>query len=157
MNNILKKGFISLLSISVMCPVSTLAYTKTESIFSNLNTDGVVNKTTVTNHICSKTKEEYIDNSSLEEIVNLNGSETFSKEGETLKWKSDGKDIYYQGSTTKESPIKISINYYLDGEKKSAKEMVGKKGNVKIDISLENTLKSGRYIYTICSYGRYYY
>ena len=142
MNNILKKGFISLLSISVMCPVSTLAYTKTESIFSNLNTDGVVNKTTVTNHICSKTKEEYIDNSSLEEIVNLNGSETFSKEGETLKWKSDGKDIYYQGSTTKESPIKISINYYLDGEKKSAKEMVGKKGNVKIDISLENTLKN---------------
>ena len=142
MNNILKKGFISLLSISVMCPVNTLAYTKTESVFSNLNTDGVVNKTTVTNHICSKTKEEYIDNSSLEEIINLNGSETFSKEGETLKWKSDGKDIYYQGTTTKESPIKISINYYLDGEKKKVKEMIGKKGNVKIDISLENTLKN---------------
>ena len=142
MNNILKKGFISLLSISVMCPVNTHAYTKTESVFSNLNTDGVVNKTTVTNHICSKTKEEYIDNSSLEEIINLNGSETFSKEGETLKWKSDGKDIYYQGTTTKESPIKISINYYLDGEKKKVKEMIGKKGNVKIDISLENTLKN---------------
>ena len=55
-----------------MCPVNTYAYTKTESVFSNLNTDGVVNKTTVTNHICSKTKEEYIDNSSLEDIINLN-------------------------------------------------------------------------------------
>ena len=142
MKNILKKGFISLLSISVMYPASAFAYTKTESVFSNLNTDGSINKTVVTNHICSKTKEEYVDNSSLEEIVNLNGSETFKKEGEKLKWKSNGKDIYYQGTTFKESPIKISINYYLNGEKKKVKEIVGKKGNIKIDISLENKLKN---------------
>lgn len=142
MKNILKKGFISLLSISVMYPASAFAYTKTESVFSNLNTDGSINKTVVTNHICSKTKEEYVDNSSLEEIVNLNGSETFKKDGETLKWKSNGKDIYYQGTTFKESPIKISINYYLNGEKKKAKEIVGEKGNIKIDISLENKLKN---------------
>ena len=140
MNNFIKKGFVSLLSLSVLCPVSAL--TKTESVFSNLNTDGSINKTTVTNHICSKDKDEYIDNSSLDEIINLNGSETFTKEGDTLKWKSDGKDIYYQGSTSKEGPIKISINYYLDGEKKTAKEMVGKKGNVKIEINLENRLKN---------------
>ena len=140
MNNFIKKGFISLLSLSVLCPVSAL--TKTESVFSNLNTDGSINKTTVTNHICSKDKDEYIDNSSLDEIINLNGSETFTKEGDTLKWKSDGKDIYYQGSTSKEGPIKISINYYLNGEKKTAKEMVGKKGNVKIEINLENRLKN---------------
>ena len=140
MNNFIKKGFISLLSLSVLCPVSAL--TKTESVFSNLNTDGSINKTTVTNHICSKDKDEYIDNSSLDEIINLNGSETFTKEGDTLKWKSDGKDIYYQGSTSKEGPIKISINYYLDGEKKTAKEIVGKKGNVKIEINLENRLKN---------------
>ena len=44
MNNIFKKGIISLLSLSVLCPVSTLAYTKTESVFSNLNTDGSVSK-----------------------------------------------------------------------------------------------------------------
>ena len=36
MKNLIKKGFISLLSFSVICPVSAL--TKTESVFSNLNT-----------------------------------------------------------------------------------------------------------------------
>ena len=140
MKNIIRKGFVSLLSLSMICPVSAL--TKTESVFTNLNTDGSVNKTTVTNHICSKDKEEYDDESELEDIINLNGSETFTKDGNALKWKSDGKDIYYQGSTTKEAPIKISINYYLNGEKKTAKYMVGKKGNIKIEINLENKAKN---------------
>ena len=76
MNNFIKKGFISLLSLSVLCPVSAL--TKTESVFSNLNTDGSINKTTVTNHICSKDKDEYIDNSSLDVHENV-----FLKEADT--------------------------------------------------------------------------
>lgn len=140
MKNILKKEFVLLLSLGITCPVNAL--TKTESVFSNLNTDGSINKITVTNHICSKTKEEYEDESELEDIINLNGSETFTKDGNNLKWKSDGKDIYYQGSTKKEGPIKININYYLNGEKKKAKEIVGKKGNVKVEINLENKMKN---------------
>lgn len=139
MNNIFKKGLVTLLSLSMICPVNAL--TKTESVFSNLNTDGSIDKTTVTNHICSMNKEEY-DESELDDIINLNGEETFTKDGNNLKWKSDGKDIYYQGSTTKEGPIKININYYLDGEKKTAKDMIGKKGSVKIEINLENRLKN---------------
>ena len=142
MKNIINKINISLLSLAILSPINVLGYTKTESIFNNLNTDGSVSKTTVTNHICSKIKEEYEDESELDDIINLNGNETFTKDGNTLKWKSDGKDIYYQGTTTKESPIKITINYYLNGEKKKAKEMVGKKGNVKIEINLENTSKN---------------
>ena len=148
MNNLIKKGFVSLLSLSVLCPVSAL--TKTESVFSNLNTDGSVNKTMVTNHICPKTKEEYMDETELEDIIKINGSETFTKEGNALKWKSDGKDIYYQGSTSKESPIDISINYYLNGKKKNAKNMISKKGNVKIEIILENKLKN-KYGIVYCS------
>ena len=139
MKKFIGKKFIVILSLCIILPVNTFA--KVESVFSNLDTDGSVEKTIVTNHICPRTKEEYIDETELEDIINLNGSETFVKEGNTLKWKSDGKDIYYQGSTKKEGPIKISINYYLNGKKKSAKDMVGKKGNVKIEINLENQLK----------------
>lgn len=142
MNKLLKRGLGTLLCLSILCPVNAFAFTKTESVFTNLNTDGSLEKTIVTNHICPINKEEYLDNSELEEIVNLNGSETFTHEGSTLKWKSDGKDIYYQGTTKKESPIKININYYLDGEKKQAKDIVGKKGNIKIEINMENTLKN---------------
>ena len=143
MNKILKKLFILLLLIY---PTVGFSYTKVESVFNNLDTDGLVNKTTVTNHICSKNKEEYIDNSELNDIINLNGNETFTKDGNTLKWKATGKDIYYSGTSNKELPIDIKINYYLNGENKKVKDIVGKKGNIKIEISLENKLKNEVYI-----------
>ena len=142
MNKTIKRINISLLSLAFLLPVNVLAYTKTESVFNNLNTDGSINKTIVTNHICSKTKEEYIDNSELNDILNLNGNEEFKKEGNTLKWKSNGKDIYYQGTTSKTSPINFKIKYYLNDKEKNVKDIVGKKGNIKIKIEIENTLKN---------------
>ncbi|MBQ1550848.1 MAG: hypothetical protein IIZ67_01990 [Bacilli bacterium] len=142
MNKTIKRINISLLSLAFLLPVNVLAYTKTESVFNNLNTDGSINKTIVTNHICSKTKEEYIDNSELNDILNLNGNEEFKKEGNTLKWKSNGKDIYYQGTTSKSSPINFKIKYYLNDKEKNVKDIIGKKGNIRIKIDIENTLKN---------------
>lgn len=142
MNKTIKRINISLLSIICLMPINAFAYTKTESVFNNLNNDGSINKTIVTNHICSKTKEEYIDDSELNDIINLNGNEEFKKDGNTLKWKSNGKDIYYQGTTSKTSPINFKIKYYLDGKEKNVKDIVGKKGNIKIKIEIENTLKN---------------
>lgn len=142
MNKTIKRINISLLSIICLMPINAFAYTKTESVFNNLNTDGSINKTIVTNHICSKTKEEYIDDSELNDIINLNGNEEFKKDGNTLKWKSNGKDIYYQGTTSKSSPINFKIKYYLNDKEKNVKDIVGKKGNIKIKIEIENTLKN---------------
>lgn len=142
MNKTIKRINISLLSIICLMPINAFAYTKTESVFNNLNNDGSINKTIVTNHICSKTKEEYIDDSELNDIINLNGNEEFKKDGNTLKWKSNGKDIYYQGTTSKTSPINFKIKYYLNDKEKNVKDIVGKKGNIKIKIEIENTLKN---------------
>ena len=142
MNKTIKRINISILSIICLMPINAFAYTKTESVFNDLNNDGSINKTIVTNHICSKTKEEYIDDSELNDIINLNGNEEFKKDGNTLKWKSNGKDIYYQGTTSKTSPINFKIKYYLNDKEKNVKDIVGKKGNIKIKIEIENTLKN---------------
>lgn len=142
MNKTIKRINISLLSIICLMPINAFAYTKTESVFNDLNNDGSINKTIVTDHICSKTKEEYIDDSELNDIINLNGNEEFKKDGNTLKWKSNGKDIYYQGTTSKTSPINFKIKYYLNDKEKNVKDIVGKKGNIKIKIEIENTLKN---------------
>ena len=142
MNKTIKRINISLLSIICLMPINAFAYTKTESVFNDLNNDGSINKTIVTDHICSKAKEEYIDDSELNDIINLNGNEEFKKDGNTLKWKSNGKDIYYQGTTSKTSPINFKIKYYLNDKEKNVKDIVGKKGNIKIKIEIENTLKN---------------
>ena len=138
-NRILK----SLLAVTIaMYPLTTFAATKKETVFTNLNTDGSIVDTTVTNYICPASLEKYEDQTRLNEIVNLNGSETFTQDGTKITWKVDGKDIYYQGSTDEEQPINIGIKYYLDGKELSADEIRGKSGNIKIKISLKNKMKN---------------
>ena len=43
------------------------------------------------------------DVSDLKDIKNVKGDETFSQDGDELTWNTEDKDIYYQGTTTKES------------------------------------------------------
>ena len=110
MKNINKIIALSLLTVMVI-PTSTKALTKNESVFSELNTNGTIYKTTVTNHLKVSSKQEIEDNTELKEITNVNGNESFTKDKNTLKWKTDGKDIYYQGTTTKNLPLDINIKY----------------------------------------------
>lgn len=138
----IKKIFSAMLVSSLILPMSTLALTKTESVFTTLNTDGTLDKLTVTNHIKVKTKEELLDQSDLDNIKNVNGNETFSKDDNNIIWKSDGKDIYYQGTTNKEMPLDINIKYFLNDKELEAKNMIGKKGNVKIEINFTNKEKN---------------
>lgn len=137
MKNINKIITLSLLTVLIV-PTSAKALTKNESVFSELNTNGSIYKTTVTNHLKVSSKQEIEDNTELKEITNVNGNETFTKDKNTLKWKTDGKDIYYQGTTTKDLPLDINIKYYLDNKETKLEDLKDKKGNIKIEISLTN-------------------
>ncbi len=79
------------------------------------------------------------DRTQLEDLVNVKGEESFEKDGDTYLWKADGKDIYYQGTTTKEAPVKEKITYYLDGKEIAPGELAGKSGEVRIRFDYENT------------------
>ena len=138
------KLFKSLLVASVlMYPLNTFAAPiKKETVFTNLDSEGKVVETVVTNHICPKSLKEFEDQTRLNEIVNINGSEAFTQEGTKLTWKVEGKDIYYQGTTNEEQPIDISIKYYLNGKELKPNEIKGQKGNVKIKLHLKNKLKN---------------
>ena len=83
------------------------------------------------------------DVSDLKDIKNVKGDETFTQSGDSVKWKADGNDIYYQGTTTKESPVTTKITYYLDGKKIEPDKLAGKSGKVKIRIDYTNNEKDG--------------
>ena len=120
-----------LISSMLIAPVSTFALTKDE-----------VEKTVVNNHIFNLDKGEVNDDTELKKILNINGTEKFSKDGNLLTWNSTGKDIFYQGSSDKELPITVDVKYYLNGKEMSAKKMAGKKGEVKIRLSFKNNIYS---------------
>lgn len=99
---------------------------------------GTVKKTTVSNHLENDKDGEIKDNSILTNIINVNGSEDFTLDNNIVTWYAKGKDIFYTGTTKKEQPLNIVTKYYLNGKVTKATNMIGKSGNVKIEISLLN-------------------
>ncbi|MDO4399359.1 MAG: hypothetical protein Q4D27_00240 [Coriobacteriia bacterium] len=120
---------------------------KSESVYVFSNADGSVKNTVVTNWL-KNTKEaaSIHDISSLTDIENTEGEETFEAKGESLVWQADGKDIYYQGNTNKKVPVELKVTYWLDGVETSAADMAGKSGHVKIRFDYKNNSYSTEYI-----------
>ena len=82
------------------------------------------------------------DVSDLKDIKNVKGKEKFEEKDGKITWKAKGKDIYYQGKTDKELPVKQTISYYLDGEKMEPDEIAGKSGKVTIRFDYKNNQKT---------------
>lgn len=123
--------------ISYTAPV--LAFTKDETVYSKLDTNGKQYKTIVSTHIKNENNLEKItDLTNLLNIENTSGDETFSKDGDTLIWDAKGNDIYYQGETEEKLPIELEIKYKLDGNEISAQDIVGKSGKVTIKLEYKN-------------------
>ena len=138
MKKIYKVMSMSLITAMLVNPISTYALTKTESVYSNLNTDGSFKNTVVNTKLSNIDKGEIIDYTRLDSIKNLNGKEKFNKDSEKITWKSTGKDIVYQGKVNDELPIKVNVKYYLNDKEISAKELNGKSGNIKIEYKFSN-------------------
>lgn len=145
-----------LISSLLFTPVSTLALTKEETVYTNLNYDGTVEKTIVNNHISDLDKGKVTDDTELKKLLNINGKETYTENNGIITWNAKGKDIYYQGTTDKELPITVDAKYYLDGKEIKVKKLVGKKGKVTIKLSLKNNAydtRTGLYIPFVVTVG----
>lgn len=140
MNKVIKKITSGVLLCSMLAYTTpVLAFTKEETVYSKIDVNGKSYQTIVNNHLINEEKESILkDISSLLNIENVNGNEEFTQEGNSLTWKAEGKDIYYQGTTQKELPIECKVTYELDGKEIEAKELAGKSGTVKITIEYNN-------------------
>lgn len=129
---------LSVATMLLLNPASVFAMTKNETVYSTLNYNGVIKKTTINTRLSDLEKGSIVDYTKLDDIKNINGREKFSLDSGTLTWKSTGKDIFYQGKVTEELPIKVSAKYYLNGEEVNPKKIKGKSGDVKIVYSFTN-------------------
>lgn len=105
---------------------------KKETVYVEMQADGTVKKTTVSDKLKVSGSDNISDTSGLENITNIGGEEKFARDGNKIVWENKGKDISYQGTTTKSAPVNIKITYYLDDKEISAGELAGKSGKVKI-------------------------
>lgn len=115
---------------------------KDETVYVNTKADGTVYKVNVTDWLHTDAPQVRVtDVSNLTDIKNVKSLTTPIEENGNLYWDMDTTDLYYSGVTQQQPPVKFTIKYFLEGEEMTSEEIAGKKGNVKIQITAENTLK----------------
>lgn len=72
------------------------------------------------------------DVTSLTNVKNVKGDETYTDSEDGIIWKADGADIYYQGKGQGDLPVGVKVSYELDGETVTPEELLGKSGHVRI-------------------------
>lgn len=111
---------------------------KSETVYAVMDADGNISDVSVSEWLKNTGNSKKIkDYSTLKNIKNTSGDEKVTKNGNDLVWNSNGKDISYTGDYDGELPVKVKITYYLNGTEKTAKEIAGKSGNVKIRFDYE--------------------
>lgn len=119
--------------------------TKSETVYVNMNAMGGVTKTTVTDWIHTDSPEVRVY-----DVTDLDSSAIQNVKGDILPiinekntseilWNMNSTDLYYTGTTNKQVPVKIKINYFLNGQPITAEEIAGQSGQVKIEFEFQNT------------------
>lgn len=131
---------------------------KIETTYAIMDSDGNLTKTIVSEQLANNKKEKTLnDISNLKNIENTSGNEKFTQDGNNLTWDADGNKIQYKGDATTELPVDVKVSYYLDGQRKTAKEIAGKSGNITIrfdyDVKREEVAngKTYKHPYTMAS------
>lgn len=142
---IIKNASVWLMLISIIwsiCPINSYALSKNETVYTKLDYYGNVKNILVSEQLTNASNLSQIeDYSTLDDIINLSNNNKYYKDGNKLTWENGTKDIIYQGTTSKELPIKVNITYKLDEKEISLNDMIGKSGKVDIILKYQNTDK----------------
>lgn len=116
---------------------------KEETVYVNADATGTIDEVTVSNWLknSGSVSGSLTDASTLKDIKNVKGDETFKASGDTLTWNTDGEDIYYQGTTDQNLPVSVKLTYYLDGKEIKPADLKGKSGHLKIQVDYTNKEK----------------
>ena len=119
------------------------SYKKNETVYVNMASDGQVTSKIVTDWLHTDKAQTYIDDmSDLSDIKNVKSNvEPVKNKDGSYRWNIETTDLYYRGSTKKDLPVNFNITYYLDGKQTTAEKIAGKKGQVKMVITVNNESK----------------
>lgn len=115
---------------------------KEESVYVLTDAYGTPTEITVTTGLKNPGPDaELTDVTTLTDIVNKEGDETYTKQADgSILWENYGSDIHYEGKadTSSELPLTVTVTYFLDGKEVGADELAGASGNIKIRFDYKN-------------------
>ncbi len=135
----MKKQLISLALAGAMVVTGTCACAETlkrERVFAVLDASGEQQTVIDSIHLRNDDGLDTItDLTSLTDVENMSGHETFTLEGETLTWQANGNDITYQGKSEKALPVKPSITVKVNGEEVGADALSDVSGEIELTVA----------------------
>ena len=115
---------------------------KEETVYVIADNTGKEQKIIVSDHLINNDDKDTLeDASTLKDIENVKGDETFTQSGNKVTWQADGNDIFYQGTSESGLPVTQKLTYYLDGREVTPEELAGKSGEVTIRFDYTNNQK----------------
>ena len=79
---------------------------KEETVYVIADNTGKEQKIIVSDHLINNDDKDTLeDASTLKDIENVKGDETFTQSGNKVTWQADGNDIFYQGTSESELPV----------------------------------------------------
>lgn len=119
---------------------------KAETVYVYNNADGSVRQITSKIVLANDAQAESITDETA--LADIDSEQTFSADPNTgkLTWKTDGKEVQYQGTTDAQPPLAVHVTYTLDGAVVSPSQLAGKSGHLSMRYDFENTSWHGSLI-----------
>ncbi len=120
---------------------TTQTVKKSETVYVNLLPDGTVRDITVSDWLHADRGNVYInDITTLKDFDIAKGHASSVNEKGEIVWQAESSDIYYEGKATAGLPVDVSIKYFLDEKEITPKDLAGKSGNFRMEISMKNNM-----------------
>ena len=119
---------------------------KAETVYVYNNADGSVRQITSKIVLANDAQAESITDETA--LADIDSEQTFSADPNTgkLTWKTNGKEVQYQGTTDAQPPLAVHVTYTLDGAVVSPSQLAGKSGHLSMRYDFENTSWHGSLI-----------
>ena len=115
-------------------------YDKEETVYAKADASGEVRSVTVECVLHYGGEAGVVEDvSDLEDIKNSEGDEEFTQERDgALFWEDHGEKIRYEGTSSRELPVTVSISYELDGKAVSPEQLAGRSGHLRMRFDYQN-------------------
>ena len=141
------KKFILALLIFLTIGISAYAQTlsRNETVYVTLDSSGQPRKAEVVTWLRTDGRGPSQDIATLKAVKNIRGLEApaLLPDGK-ITFATPAKDIFYSGTTTKSLPVKVDIQYRLNGKPVSREDIKGKSGKLEVVMHLKNQAKVRR-------------
>ena len=113
---------------------------KTETVYVYADASGAPRSVEVEARLANRSRSSVVqDASDLTDIeaTSAGAAYTTGNQGE-LMWTCDGSEVTYEGTSSKEPPVRVRVSYQLDGRAITPEELLGASGHITIRYDYEN-------------------